>query len=172
MPKTRTKWVCQQCGFVSTKWLGRCPDCQEWDSLVESVEERSTSAISSLATLAPKSAPQRLPDITTDEFKRVPVPMGELARVLGGGIVPGSVVLISGDPGIGKSTLLIQLAALQAATMGCVLYVSGEESVQQIKMRAERLGLAPETLYLLTETNLDEIIGHINQLQPRLIIVD
>jgi DNA repair protein RadA/Sms len=172
MPKSRTKWVCQQCGYVSTKWLGRCPDCNEWDSLVESIEERSTGAISSLASLAPRSTPQRLREITTDSFQRVPVPMGELSRVLGGGIVPGSMVLISGDPGIGKSTLLIQLAAMQAQTMGTVLYVSGEESVQQIKMRAERLGLTSDSLYLLTETNLDEIISHINQLQPKLVIVD
>ena len=172
MPKTRTKWVCSQCGYVSTKWLGRCPDCQEWDSLVESVEERSTGAMSSLASLAPRSAPQRLHEITTDSFQRVDVPMAELSRVLGGGIVPGSVVLISGDPGIGKSTLLIQLAALQAQTMGTVLYISGEESTAQIKMRAERLGLTPDSLYLLTETNLDEIIAHINQLQPKLVIVD
>jgi DNA repair protein RadA/Sms len=172
MPKPRTKWVCQQCGYVSTKWLGRCPDCQEWDSLVESIEERSTSAISSLASLAPKSSPQRLHEITTDNFKRITVPMGELNRVLGGGIVPGSVVLISGDPGIGKSTLLLELAAILAQTIGTVLYVSGEESVQQIKMRAERLGLTSDSLYLLTETNLDEIIAHINQLQPKLVIVD
>lgn len=172
MPKTRTKWVCQQCGYVSTKWLGRCPDCQEWDSLVETIEERSTSALSSLASLAPRSAPQRLHEITTENFKRLPVAMEELNRVLGGGIVPGSTVLISGDPGIGKSTLLLQLAALQAQTVGTVLYVSGEESVQQIKMRAERLGLVSDSLYLLTETNLDEIIAHINQLQPKLVIVD
>ncbi len=172
MPKNRTKWVCQQCGYVSTKWLGRCPDCQEWDSLVESVEERSTGAMSSLASLAPKSTPQRLREITTDTFHRIEVPMGELSRVLGGGIVPGSMVLISGDPGIGKSTLLLELAAMQAQSMGTVLYVSGEESVQQIKMRAERLGLMPDALYLLTETNLDEIISHINQLQPKLVIVD
>lgn len=172
MPKTRTKWVCQQCGYVSTKWLGRCPDCQEWDSLVESIEERSTSALSSLASLAPRSAPQRLHEITTDDFKRIAVPMGELNRVLGGGIVPGSVVLISGDPGIGKSTMLLQLAALQAMSIGTVLYISGEESVQQIKMRAERLRLTSDSLYLLTETNLDEIIAHINQLQPKLVVVD
>src|SRR5919201_5861968 len=100
MPKSRTKWVCQNCGFVSSKWLGKCPDCNEWDSLVETVEERATSALSSLAALAPRSAPQRLPQITTETFKRMPVPMGELSRVLGGGIVPGSMVLISGDPGI------------------------------------------------------------------------
>ncbi len=172
MPKSRTKWVCQQCGYVSTKWLGRCPDCNEWDSLVESIEERSTGALSSLASLAPKSAPQRLREITTDHFQRIQVPMGELSRVLGGGIVPGSMVLISGDPGIGKSTLLLQMAALQAQSDGTVLYVSGEESVQQIKMRAERLGLTPDSLYLLTETNLDEIISHINALQPKLVVVD
>src|ERR687886_725054 len=173
MPKApRTKWVCQQCGAIYTKWQGRCSNCEEWDSLVETIEERNTSSLSSLASLAPKSAPQRLPDITTDRFNRITVPMGELSRVLGGGIVPGSMVLISGDPGIGKSTLLLQMAAMQAQSHGTVLYVSGEESVQQIKMRAERLGLTPDTLYLLTETNLDEIIGHINQLQPKLVIVD
>src|SRR5206468_2611684 len=107
-----------------------------------------------------------------DQFQRIVVPMGELNRVLGGGIVPGSMTLISGDPGIGKSTLLLQMAAMQAESSGTVLYVSGEESVQQVKLRAERLGLTPDSLYLLTETNLDEIIGHINSLQPKLVIVD
>jgi DNA repair protein RadA/Sms len=172
MPKSRTKWVCQNCGYTASKWLGRCPECSEWDTLVETVEERSTAAMSSLASLAPKSAPQRIRDVTTDNFQRIPVPISELNRVLGGGIVPGSMVLISGDPGIGKSTLLLQMAAVQAQSTGTVLYVSGEESVQQVKLRAERLGLTPDSLYLLTETNLDEIICHINSLQPKLVIVD
>lgn len=170
--KTRTKWVCQNCGRTETKWMGKCPECGEWDSLIETIEERSTASLSSLATLAPRTFPQRIRDITTDNFQRLTVPIGELNRVLGGGIVPGSVVLISGDPGIGKSTLLLQMAATQAEISGTVLYASGEESPSQIKIRAERLGLEPESLYLLTETNLDEVIGHINTLQPKLVIVD
>ncbi|MBI3740953.1 MAG: DNA repair protein RadA, partial [Chloroflexi bacterium] len=120
----------------------------------------------------PRSAPQKISDVATEGFQRVAVPMPELARVLGGGIVPGSLVLIGGEPGIGKSTLLLQMAATLAQSAGNVLYVSGEESVQQMKMRAERLGLKPETLYLLTETNLAEIIAHIENLKPKIVIVD
>jgi DNA repair protein RadA/Sms len=156
--KTRTQWVCQQCGYVSVKSYGRCPDCGEWDSFVETIETRASSK-SSLAALAPSSQPQKISQIVTDGFARIPVPMNEFSRVLGGGIVPGSLVLIGGEPGIGKSTLLLQIAATLAQSGGAVLYVSGEESVQQMKMRAERLGLKPDSLYLLTETNLDEIIA-------------
>ncbi len=170
--KTQTKWVCQQCGFVSAKAYGRCPECGEWNSMVETMEPRESPSASSLASLAPRSEPQRITDVVTEGFERVPVPMGELARVLGGGIVPGSLVLIGGEPGIGKSTLLLQMAAVLAQSVGTVLYVSGEESVQQMKMRAERLGLKPQSLYLLTETDLDQIIGHIARLHPRLVIVD
>ena len=173
MPKTKThsKWTCQQCGFVSAKAYGRCPECGEWNSMVETLEQRESS-LSSLAALAPRSAPQKITDVVTEGFQRLPVPMPELARVLGGGVVPGSLVLIGGEPGIGKSTILLQLSAMMAQSVGTVLYVSGEESVQQTKMRAERLGLKPESLYLLTETNLDEIIGNIQRLQPKLVIVD
>lgn len=173
MPKSKSRavWVCQQCGFQSTRWVGKCPDCNEWNSLVETVQAREPAA-SALATLAPRSVPQRLPEIVTDGFKRIPVPMPEFNRVLGGGIVPGSVILISGDPGIGKSTILLQVTASLAQELGTVLYVSGEESVQQIKLRAERLGLMPESLYLLTETDLNEILGHIEALKPKLVIVD
>ncbi|MBI4789502.1 MAG: DNA repair protein RadA [Chloroflexi bacterium] len=173
MPKTKThsKWTCQQCGFVSAKAYGRCPECGEWNSMVETLEQRESS-MSSLAALAPRSAPQKITDVVTEGFQRLQVPMPELARVLGGGVVPGSLVLIAGDPGIGKSTLLLEMAAMMAQSIGTVLYVSGEESVQQTKMRAERLGLKPESLYLLTETNLDEIIGNIQRLQPKLVIVD
>ncbi len=172
MPKTKThsKWTCQQCGFVSTKQYGRCPECGEWNSMVESVETRGTKT--SLASLAPRSAPQKISDVVTEGFERIPVPMGELSRVLGGGIVPGSLVLIGGEPGIGKSTLLLQMAATLALSAGTVLYVSGEESVQQMKMRAERLALKPDSLYLFTETNVDEIIAHIEQLKPRLVVID
>ena len=173
MPKTKmhSKWTCQQCGFVSAKAYGRCPECGEWNSMVETIEQRESS-MSSLGALAPRSAPQKITDVTTEGFQRLAVPMPELARVLGGGVVPGSLVLIGGEPGIGKSTILLQLSAMMAQSVGTVLYVSGEESVQQTKMRAERLGLKPESLYLLTETNLDEIIGNIQRLQPKLVIVD
>jgi DNA repair protein RadA/Sms len=174
MPKTKThsQWICQQCGFVSAKSYGRCPDCGTWDSMVETVETRETAKKSSLAALAPRSMPQKISDVVTEGFKRIPIPMPELARVLGGGIVPGSLVLIGGEPGIGKSTLLLQMAATLAQTIGTVLYVSGEESVQQMKMRAERLGLKPDALYLLTETNLDEITAHIERLSPKLVVID
>lgn len=174
MPKarTRTQWTCQQCGYVSVKAYGRCPDCGEWDSFVETAEPRSGASASAMAGLAPASAPQKISEITTEGFKRIPVPMKELARVLGGGVVPGSLVLIGGEPGIGKSTLLLQMAATLAQSAGTVLYVSGEESAQQMKMRAERLGLKPETLYLLTETNVEEIIAHIERLTPKIVIID
>ncbi len=170
--KTHSKWTCQQCGFVSTKSYGRCPECGEWNSMVETIETRETAAASSLAALAPRSQPQKISDVVTEGFQRIPVPMPELARVLGGGIVPGSLVLIGGEPGIGKSTLLLQMAATLALSAGTVLYISGEESVQQMKMRAERLALKPDVLYLLTETNLDEIIAHIVRLKPKIVVVD
>jgi DNA repair protein RadA/Sms len=169
--KAKTQWVCQQCGYVSVKSYGRCPDCGEWDSFVETAEPRG-GGLAALASLTPRSAPQRITQVVTEGFTRIPVPMGELARVLGGGIVPGSLVLIGGEPGIGKSTLLLQMAAVLASSVGTVLYVSGEESVQQMKMRAERLGLVPDSLYLFTETNLDEIIARIEQMAPKIVIVD
>jgi DNA repair protein RadA/Sms len=122
--------------------------------------------------LVPTSEPQPLPTISADGFQRIAVPMGELNRVLGGGIVPGSVVLISGDPGIGKSTLLLQVSSLLVRQGGPVLYVSGEESVQQIKMRADRLGISDDQLYVLSEINLEQIVSHIERLNPHLAVVD
>ena len=169
--KTHSKWTCQQCGFVSTKSYGKCPECGEWNSMVEAIMTAEDEKKSSLASLAPRSTPQKISDVVTEGFARIPVPMNEFARVLGGGIVPGSLVLIGGEPGIGKSTLLLQMAATLAQTSP-VLYVSGEESVQQMKMRAERLALKPDTLYLLTETNLDEIIAHVERLTPKLVVID
>jgi len=121
---------------------------------------------------APRNVPQRLPTISADGLERLPLPMPEFSRVLGGGIVPGSLVLVGGDPGIGKSTLLLQIAALVSETSGDVLYVSGEESVQQLKMRADRLGITTEHLLLLTETNLETIISHIEQLRPCMAVID
>jgi DNA repair protein RadA/Sms len=169
MPKTRTFYVCQQCGAQSPRWLGKCPDCGAWNSFVETMESPTSSPVSSIGR---RSAPVPLPEITTDGFARLQFPMGEFSRVLGGGIVPGSLVLIGGDPGIGKSTLLLQVSSLVADGGGPVLYVSGEESAQQIKLRADRLSLANQQLYVLAETNLHEILGHIERLAPRLVVID
>ncbi len=171
MAKGRAKaiYVCQQCGAQSLKWVGRCPDCGEWNSMVETVESRDTSPPSSVR---PRGKPQRLADVPSEGFQRIPVPMPEFSRVLGGGIVPGSVVLIAGDPGIGKSTLLLQVAASVSGSVGKVLYVSGEESAPQIKNRSQRLGVSAEQVYLLTETDVDLIVDHIHELQPELVVVD
>jgi DNA repair protein RadA/Sms len=170
-PKTRTTFVCQQCGAQQLKWMGRCPDCGEWNSLVEVVEERQPRATSPAAG-APRTPPQRLSEVKLVDLGRMPVEIDEMARVLGGGIVPGSLILVSGDPGIGKSTLLIQLAASLAKADCPVLYASGEESVQQLKMRADRVGLNTDHLLLLTETDLDVILGHILEVKPRIVVID
>jgi DNA repair protein RadA/Sms len=171
MSKTKVAYVCQSCGSSFPKWAGQCRACGEWNTLVETiVDARASRALR--PSLAPTSQPQSLTSIRADEFRRLPVGIGELARVLGGGIVPGSVVLIGGDPGIGKSTLLLQASARLAAEIGDVLYVSAEESAQQIKMRADRLGLAQPNLYIVSEVSLDRILSHIEELGPKLVIVD
>ncbi len=169
--KTKTRFICQNCGSVQARWSGRCPDCDEWNTLIETIVEEHVGASSS-ATPVLRSEPRRLNDIRADELTRIQVPLAEFSRVLGGGVVPGSMVLIGGDPGIGKSTLLLQVSALLSEHAGKVLYASGEESAQQIKMRAHRLGLSPENLYLLTETNLHAIVEHIRQIGPAAVIVD
>jgi DNA repair protein RadA/Sms len=170
MAKTRTQFVCQQCGSTSPKWMGRCTDCGEWNTLVETVVE--SKARTPLSRAVQRSKPQRLSEVTSDGLERLQLPMPEFSRVLGGGIVPGSLVLVGGDPGIGKSTLLLQVSALMAEDLGKVLYISGEESVQQIKMRAQRLGINTDQLYLLTETNLDITVEHIQELTPQMVVVD
>ena len=173
MAKTKTRYVCQQCGSAQTKWMGRCPDCGEWNTLVETiVEQKGARAGGRGMVAASQSPPQLLREVTADHFERVSLAMGELDRVLGGGLVPGSLVLIGGAPGIGKSTLLLQASAALASDQAPVLYVSGEESAQQIKLRADRLGLTGAGLYVVTETNVEVIIGHIEQLRPRLVVVD
>jgi len=171
MPKTKTLYVCQQCGSTSPKWVGRCPDCGEWNTMVETVVEAQREGPSRLS-VALRGRPQSIREIASDGFQRIPVAMGEMERVLGGGIVPGSVILIGGDPGIGKSTLLLQLSAGQAAAGRSVLYVSGEESPQQVKMRAQRLGMDSGDLYILSETSLQQILEQIEQLKPALAVVD
>jgi DNA repair protein RadA/Sms len=187
LSKTRTQYICQQCGRVSAREMGRCPQCGAWNSMVEEVVAVAPPAAAAHAArgLGARSAPRRLSEITGDAEERLPVSIGEFARVLGGGVVPGSVVLIGGDPGIGKSTLLLQVA-LEMARAYTVLYVSGEESERQIKMRALRLLRAegqiksddeaslaiPDNLYLVTETNLGVILEHIQQVKPGLLILD
>lgn len=171
-PKLRTQYVCSSCEFVSPSWYGKCPNCNTWDSLVETTIAKTAATTSALASLAPRSAPTKLSQVRADEFTRIPVSIGELNRVLGGGIVSGSVVLISGEPGIGKSSLMLQLAAELSNSLGAVLYVSAEESVQQIKLRAERLGVNGDNLFLLNETSLEEITNHVSALQPKCVIVD
>ena len=171
MAKTHTVYICQSCGRHSARPMGRCPGCGEWGTLVETLVDDQPAGKSRPAGLL-RSQPERLPEISTDGLDRLPVPIEELSRVLGGGIVPGSLVLISGDPGIGKSTLLLQMAAMMANSAGPVLYASGEESVHQIKMRATRLGLTADDLYLLTETDLESVLGHQHSLGPRILIVD
>ncbi len=152
--------------------MGKCPECGAWDSLVEQlIAPARTSGASRPAALSPNQ-PVRLRDVPLADFQRLPVYAEEFSRVLGGGLVPGSVVLIGGDPGVGKSTLLGQVAAHFAASVGPALYVSAEESAQQIRLRAERLGLTADDLFVLAETSLDLIIEHIRHLHPRLVIVD
>lgn len=172
MPRARTVYVCQQCGYQSSRWMGRCPECQAWDSLVETpVGEEGQRGVTSVSLVgAPQ--PQPITEIPTDGYERIPIPLGEFSRVLGGGIVPGSLVLMSGDPGIGKSTMLSQVAAMVAEQGDTVLYVSAEESAQQVKLRARRLGRMPPTLYVLSETNLDRILQHIERMNPALVVVD
>jgi DNA repair protein RadA/Sms len=171
MAKKKTRYVCQSCGATTLKWSGQCKECGEWNTLVETFLEERKRAVPG-HSWTQLSEPQPLPDIQADQFERLSVTSTELARVLGGGIVPGSVILVGGDPGIGKSTLLLQASAQLAEATAPVLYVSGEESVNQIKMRADRLGLQQPGLYVVSEVVLDQILAHIERLRPSLVVVD
>ncbi|MFB0918223.1 MAG: DNA repair protein RadA [Clostridiaceae bacterium] len=173
MAKTKTIYVCSQCGFESAKWLGKCPDCNSWNSFTEEVKlpEVKDKMVKS-AGVSTKNPPRKIKDITSSEGERYGTGMSELDRVLGGGLVKGSLTLISGDPGIGKSTLLLQCAGNIAKNQGTVLYVSGEESEEQIKMRADRLKVTTESLYIVSETQISLIDQHIIDLQPAFVIID
>ena len=169
--KSTVKYVCQECGYSSPKWLGKCPACNQWNTLSEEIELPKTKFDTSSATRTSGTAPKKLSQITTDEEKRYKTYSKELDRVLGGGIVPGSLILVGGDPGIGKSTLLLQIC--NGLGKECdILYVSGEESEAQIKMRADRLGINTDKLLLMGETNLDNIIYHAKEAQPSVMIID
>ena len=167
-PRESTVFVCQQCGKESLKWLGRCPNCQEWNSFVET----RVAAPTTPHHTSPISPPQELSQIKTDSHDRFPIPLTEFNRVLGGGIVAGSLVLTAGEPGIGKSTLLLQVSHLITETPGSVVYVSGEETLRQIKLRSERLKIKGDRLYLLAETDLEVILNQFAQLKPALAVID
>jgi len=166
--RVKTVFVCQSCGFRSPKWLGRCPACGEWNSLVEEVEEAAPPAEYAF----PPSEALLYRDIKEVKKQRLEIQAEEFNKVLGGGVVLGSLVLIGGEPGIGKSTLLLQVCRDFAAAGEKVLYVSGEESLEQIKIRGDRLGVRDGELYLLAETNLERIIAQAGKLQPRVFVVD
>ncbi len=173
--RTKSKFVCQNCGRQSPRYMGRCPACGEFNTMVEEFVEVTKvggKTTTRERVVLPHSQSQKLNDISTHERPRLQIPIGEMNRVMGGGIVPGSIILIGGEPGIGKSTLIIQSSAALAQSVGRVLYVSGEESVQQIKMRADRMGLQADDLYLLTETNLADIFEQVNQVDPTILIID
>ena len=170
-----TVFVCQECGSQSPKWLGRCADCGAWNSLVEERPQESGGAPSAghrYALAGAAGAAQLYADIALEHHARLSTSIGEFDRVLGGGVVPGSLVLLGGEPGIGKSTLLLQAAANMARTVGPVLYSSGEESEHQIKARGERLAVGTAPLYLLAETCLERILDEIARIKPALVIVD
>ena len=174
MKAPRTVFVCQECGSQSPKWLGRCPDCSAWNSLVEErpLEAPGASGEHRYALAGATRGATRYADIEASTTERLSSGISEFDRVLGGGIVPGSLVLLGGEPGIGKSTLLLQAAARFAETVGPVLYASGEESEHQIKARGDRLGIGQAPLFLLAETCLERILEEVARVQPRLLIVD
>lgn len=171
MGKLKTAFVCQHCGTASSKWLGRCPDCDAWNSFVEEAAPPSGSK-ETVPRLGASGRPLAYPEVATDETLRRPTGLPEFDRVLGGGIVAGSLVLLGGDPGIGKSTLLLQVAALRAGEGEDVVYVSGEESERQIKLRGERLGIRGESIFLFSETSLERILGEIRRMSPSMVVLD
>ena len=171
MAKAKTYYFCQECGYQSASWLGRCPECGKFGTFAEEVVKATAPAGKKLSTLhSPLSTPKRIQEVTFSETKRIPTHCGEFDRVLGGGIVPGSLLLLGGEPGIGKSTLLLQTAL--AIRDRRLLYVSGEESEQQIKMRADRIGIDAENCYVVSETVTQRIFEHVDAVQPDLLIVD
>lgn len=174
MAKVKSKYVCQNCGYENPKWLGKCPECLQWNTFVEEIEEKMTPRQESLAKQASRSTsrPVSINSIAPKREERFSTSIPELDRVLGGGVIPGSLVLVGGDPGIGKSTLLLQVSNNVAETGKKVIYISGEESENQIKMRAKRLKISSDNLYIYTENNLAAIELQIAEVEPDMVIVD
>ncbi|MCX7695338.1 MAG: DNA repair protein RadA [Caloramator sp.] len=169
MPKIKTKFICQECGYESPKWMGKCPECGVWNSLVEEVEQNIDKTYIATTNVI---MPLTVDEIEVTEEERLKTGSDELDRVLGGGIVRGSLILVGGDPGIGKSTLLLQVSKNLSLNGYKVFYISGEESEKQIKIRAQRLKVKGSNLYIVSETNLDILEKHIQNLKPDIIIVD
>ena len=172
MAEAKKAYVCRECGYDAPKWLGKCPSCGEWNTFDELVVAKKGSSVAAAVTSSavPKAKPQRVRDIELGTTKRIDVGQSEVNRVLGGGLVPGSIILVGGEPGIGKSTLALQLALADNGLR--TLYVSGEESAEQIKMRAERLGVNNEECIIYTETLLENIIAQCEAIKPDMVVVD
>ena len=168
MAKEKSVFFCQECGYESAKWLGKCPGCGQWNTFVEeTISKQKNEAV----RLLPSSEPIGIREIVYDDLLRIDTGIQELNRVLGGGMVSGALMLLAGDPGIGKSTLTMQVAGrIKLDTP--ILYVSGEESRQQLKMRAQRLGVENERLFILTENNLSTIEKQVKKFQPKFVILD
>lgn len=171
MKTVKTVWFCNSCGAESPKWVGRCPACGEWNTMVEErVRPEKKSRTLAIASDGRRAQPQAISAIVTDQLPRIKMPSEELNRVLGGGLVPGSIILIGGEPGIGKSTLVLQnILSIKSRT---ILYVSGEESAPQIKMRADRIGRPSDNVFIVCDTSLQSIEEHIEKINPGLLIVD
>ncbi|MFZ4454365.1 DNA repair protein RadA [Salibacterium aidingense] len=175
MAKQKSKFVCQECGYETSKWMGRCPGCNQWNTMVEELETSVKNTGAKRAFQHGEGASQKPEPITKvigEKEPRIDTDLPELNRVLGGGIVPGSLVLVGGDPGIGKSTLLLQVTSILADHSHKVLYISGEESVKQTKLRADRLGVKADSLFVFAETDMDLIEHAIHQINPTLVVID
>src|SRR5699024_2975737 len=170
--KRKTKFVCQDCGYESARWMGKCPGCHQWNTLVEEIESSGSGNKHVTKISGKKSKAEKITEIESEKEPRITIKMKEFNRVLGGGIVPGSLVLIGGDPGIGKSTLLLQVSAQLAEKQLPVLYISGEESTRQTKLRADRLGVTEDLLFVLAETNLLDIANQIEKIKPSFVVID
>jgi DNA repair protein RadA/Sms len=172
MAKVKNVYICSECGYESPKWQGKCPSCNNWNTMTEEAKTPTSTSFKRAVTMSGGNKPQSIVNIKSSQYERMDTGIGELNRVLGGGLVKGSLTLISGDPGIGKSTILLQSARNIAKKYGKVLYVSGEESEEQIKMRGERLDSICDELFIVSETNIDIIENHIMDIEPAFVIID
>ena len=172
MAKKKTVYVCQDCGYDSAKWLGKCPGCGAWNTMVEETIAPDVAKKGLSLGLGSAVPPQPIAKVELEEQPRFLTGSEELDRVLGGGIIPGSMVLIAGDPGVGKSSLTLRICANVARQGKKVLYVTGEESARQVRMRADRLNALADELYVVSETNLEIIASHVEKIKPELLVID